>query len=36
MASELGTSREVVSRLLKNLESKGIIKQDKTGVHMQG
>jgi len=36
MASELGTSREVVSRLLKNLENKGVIKQDKTGVYMQG
>lgn len=36
MASELGTSREVVSRLLKNLESKGILTQDKEGVHLLG
>lgn len=34
MASELGTSREVVSRLLKNLEQEGIITQDKEGVHL--
>jgi len=34
MASELGTSREVVSRLLKNLENKGILTQDKEGVHL--
>lgn len=34
MASELGTSREVVSRLLKNLENKGVLTQDKEGVHL--
>lgn len=34
MASELGTSREVVSRLLKSLEHDGIIRQDKDGVHL--
>ena len=34
MASELGTSREVVSRLLKNLELEGVITQDKSGVHL--
>lgn len=34
MASELGTSREVVSRLLKNLELEGVITQDKDGVHL--
>jgi len=34
MASELGTSREVVSRLLKNLENEGILTQDKEGVHL--
>lgn len=34
MASELGTSREVVSRLLKSLEHEGIITQDKDGVHL--
>ncbi len=34
MASELGTSREVVSRLLKSLELEGVITQDKTGVHL--
>lgn len=34
MASELGTSREVVSRLLKSLELEGIIRQDKDGVHL--
>lgn len=34
MASELGTSREVVSRLLKNLEKEGVITQDKDGVHL--
>ena len=34
MASELGTSREVVSRLLKNLELEGVITQDKAGVHL--
>lgn len=33
MASELGTSREVVSRLLKSLELEGVITQDKSGVH---
>ena len=33
MASELGTSREVVSRLLKALEHEGVITQDKDGVH---
>jgi len=36
MASELGTSREVVSRLLKNLEHKGVLTQDKEGVHLLG
>jgi CRP/FNR family transcriptional regulator len=36
MASELGTSREVVSRLLKNLENKGVLTQDKEGVHLLG
>ena len=34
MASELGTSREVVSRLLKALEHEGVITQDKDGVHL--
>jgi len=34
MASELGTSREVVSRLLKALEHEGVITQDKEGVHL--
>ncbi|MEY2963399.1 MAG: hypothetical protein RL754_660 [Bacteroidota bacterium] len=34
MASELGTSREVVSRLLKSLENEGVITQDKDGVHL--
>ena len=34
MASELGTSREVVSRLLKALEHEGVIAQDKEGVHL--
>lgn len=34
MASELGTSREVVSRLLKNLENEGVLTQDKDGVHL--
>ena len=34
MASELGTSREVVSRLLKSLEHEGVIIQDKEGVHL--
>ena len=34
MASELGTSREVVSRLLKSLELEGVITQDKSGVHL--
>ncbi|MBL6868413.1 MAG: Crp/Fnr family transcriptional regulator [Cryomorphaceae bacterium] len=34
MASELGTSREVVSRLLKSLEHEGVITQDKDGVHL--
>jgi len=34
MASELGTSREVVSRLLKGLEHEGVITQDKDGVHL--
>lgn len=34
MASELGTSREVVSRLLKGLEQEGVITQDKEGVHL--
>lgn len=34
MASELGTSREVVSRLLKSLENQGVITQDKDGVHL--
>ncbi|MAZ96550.1 MAG: hypothetical protein CMP53_03395 [Flavobacteriales bacterium] len=35
IASDLGTSREVISRLLKNLENKGVIKRDKAGVHLQ-
>lgn len=34
MASELGTSREVVSRLLKALEHEGVITQDKDRVHL--
>ena len=34
MASELGTSREVVSRLLKALEHEGVITQGKDGVHL--
>ena len=34
MASELGTSREVVSRLLKALEHEGVITQDKEGVQL--
>ena len=34
MASELGTSREVVSRLLKALEHEGVITQDKDSVHL--
>ena len=34
MASELGTSREVVSRLLKAIEHEGVITQDKDGVHL--
>ena len=34
MASELGTSREVVSRLLKALEHEGVITHDKDGVHL--
>ena len=34
MASELGTSREVVSRLLKALEHEGVITQDNDGVHL--
>jgi len=34
MASELGTSREVVSRLLKSLELEGVITQDQNGVHL--
>ena len=34
MASELGTSREVVSRLVKALEHEGVITQDKEGVHL--
>ena len=34
MASELGTSREVVSRLLKALEHEGVSSQDKDGVHL--
>jgi len=34
MASELGTSREVVSRLLKNLENEEVLTQDKDGVHL--
>ena len=35
IASDLGTSREVISRLLKNMENKGVIKRDKAGVHLQ-
>ena len=34
MASEPGTSREVVSRLLKALEHEGVITQDKDGVNL--
>ena len=36
MASELGTSIEIVSRLLKNLENKGVLTQHKEGVHLLG
>lgn len=34
IAAELGTSREVITRVIKKLEAEGLIKQDKSGINI--